>query len=230
VSKGSLRQNLPDVAQMAWKDKLNVLYSIVSDLESIHSQELVHRDLHSGNILQDHLHSAYITDLGLSISSDIKQKEGIHGVVPYVAPEVLMGKECTQAADIYSFGVIMPEISTGRRAFDGESFNDTKFAKRICQGKRPEFDKKTPECYVKLAERCMDRDQNKRPTATDIAHMIGCWLYEMKQDDNENKKQFLEADKFKPNIELPKHSNHMYTSKLIKTGEISRLSEIPDDQ
>ena len=107
--KGSLRQNLPDVAQMAWKDKLNVLYSIVSDLESIHSQELVHRDLHSGNILQNHLHSAYITDLGLSVSPDIKQKEEINGVVPYVAPEVLMGKECTQAADIYSFGLSCPK-------------------------------------------------------------------------------------------------------------------------
>ncbi|CAG8776133.1 24380_t:CDS:1, partial [Gigaspora rosea] len=42
--------------------------------------------------------------------------------------------------------------------------------------------------------------------------------------------QFLEADKFKPNIELPKHPDHMYISKLIKTREINRLLEIPDDQ
>ena len=77
----------------------------------------------------------------------------------------------------------------------------------------------------------MDRDQNKRPMATDISHIFGYWLNKMKQDNgNEIKKQFLKADKIKPNIELPKHSNHMYTSKLITTGEISRLSEIPDDQ
>ncbi|CAG8756522.1 16546_t:CDS:2, partial [Gigaspora rosea] len=41
-------------------------------------------------------------------------------------------------------------------------------------------------------------------------------------DDNEIKNQFLEADKIRPNVELPKHLNHMYTSKLIKAGEISR--------
>ncbi|CAG8805425.1 658_t:CDS:1, partial [Gigaspora rosea] len=55
----------------------------------------------------------------------------------------------------------------------------------------------------------MDPDQNKRPTATDIAHIIGGWLYDMKQDDyNEIKNQFLEADKIKPNIESPKHPDH----------------------
>src|SRR6185437_5575994 len=101
---------------MKWKDKLNVLYSIASDLESIHSQELIHRDLHSGNILQDHLHSAYITDLGLSTSSSVNQKKEINGIMPYVAPEVLLDKPFTQAADIYGFGVIMSEISTGKRA------------------------------------------------------------------------------------------------------------------
>jgi len=50
--KGSLRQNLETVSQLEWKDKLNILYCIASDLEAIHSQELIHRDLHSGNILQ----------------------------------------------------------------------------------------------------------------------------------------------------------------------------------
>ncbi|RIB22156.1 hypothetical protein C2G38_2174668 [Gigaspora rosea] len=64
--KGLLRQNLVEASQLEWKDKLNILNGIVIDLESIHSQELVHRDLHSGNILQrDELQHACITDLGL---------------------------------------------------------------------------------------------------------------------------------------------------------------------
>ncbi|RIB25356.1 hypothetical protein C2G38_2166075 [Gigaspora rosea] len=135
----------------------------------------------------------------------IARKEEINGVVPYVAPEVQMGKECMQAADIYSFGVIMSKITMGRRAFDGETF-DTKLAKSICQGKRPEFDKKTPDCYVKWAKRCMDWDQNKQPMATDIAHIISGWLCDMRQDeDNKIKKQFLEADKVEPNNGLSIH-------------------------
>ena len=86
---GSLRQNLVQVSQLEWKDKLGILHHIALDRESIHSQELVHRDLHSGNILQrSSLHDAYITDLGLS--KKVKDRK-VYGILPYIVPEVLMG-------------------------------------------------------------------------------------------------------------------------------------------
>ncbi|RIB11743.1 kinase-like domain-containing protein [Gigaspora rosea] len=108
AQKGSLRQNLVDVSQLEWRDKLNILNGIAFDLESIHSQELVHRDLHSGNILQsDELQQVYITDLGLSKN----EKEGkICGILPYIAPEILVGQPYTKASDIYSLGVIYLSI------------------------------------------------------------------------------------------------------------------------
>ncbi|CAG8571614.1 1606_t:CDS:2 [Cetraspora pellucida] len=68
----------------------------------------------------------------------------INGVMPYIAPEVLMGKSFTQAADIYSFGVIMSEVSTGKSAFYDESFN-INLAVKIYRGKRPQFDERTPD-------------------------------------------------------------------------------------
>ncbi|CAG8539032.1 1370_t:CDS:2, partial [Ambispora leptoticha] len=159
AKEGSLRENLSKVVKMDWKKKLNLLYCVASDLESIHSQELIHRDLHSGNILQDLLHNAYISDLGLSTSSDIKQDGKIHGVMPYVAPEVLRGQQFTQAADVYSFGVIMTEISSGKRAFDGIPFNIELDSKICDENERSELGEGIPGCYVNLAKRCMDSDQ-----------------------------------------------------------------------
>ncbi|RIB22159.1 kinase-like domain-containing protein [Gigaspora rosea] len=157
--KGSLRQNLVVVSQLEWKDKLNLLNGIAIDLESIHAQELVHRDLHSGNILQgDALQEAYITDLGLS-KNEMEGK--ICGILPYIAPEVLVGHPYTKASDIYSLGVIMTEISTGQRAFDGILF-DEYLVTRIIHGSRPKC--LGPDCYIKLATKCMDKDFNKRPT------------------------------------------------------------------
>ncbi|CAG8633933.1 10819_t:CDS:2, partial [Ambispora leptoticha] len=67
AKKGSLRDNLRQVSQMKWEKKLNLLSCITSDIEAIHSQGYVHKDLHSGNILQDDLDNAYIVDLGLTI-------------------------------------------------------------------------------------------------------------------------------------------------------------------
>ena len=77
---------------MEWKNKLTLLQYIASDLQIIHSQELIHRDLHSGNILQDYLNSAYIADLGLSISTNIAlnaERYGVYGMLPYITPEAL---------------------------------------------------------------------------------------------------------------------------------------------
>jgi len=86
------------------------------------------------NILQgDALQHVYITDLGLSKN----EKEGkICGILPYIAPEVLVGQPYTKASDIYSLGVIMTEISTGQRAFDGIPFDDY-LVSRIIDGSRP---------------------------------------------------------------------------------------------
>ena len=216
--KGSLRQNLVEVSQLEWRDKLNILSSIVIDLESIHSQELVHRDLHSGNILQGNaLQHAFITDLGLSKN----EKEGkICGILPYIAPEVLVGQPYTKASDIYSLGVIMTEISTGQRAFDGIPF-DNYLVSRIIDGSRPKC--LGPDCYVKLATKCMDKEFDKRPTATEIIEIITRWLDEIDQeDDNEIKKQILEANRIKPEPNKQIHSHDVYTSKIYETNKFSK--------
>ncbi|CFW93320.1 putative Non-specific protein-tyrosine kinase [endosymbiont DhMRE of Dentiscutata heterogama] len=217
--KGSLRQNLVEVSRLEWKDKLNLLNCIASDLEAIHSQELVHRDLHSGNILQDYLHSAHIADLALA-----KVKEGkICGILPYIAPEILVGQPYAKASDIYSLGVIATEISTGQRAFDGIPFSDD-LTLRIINGFRPEC--LGPDCYINLAMKCMDKDFDKRPTATEIVEIIARWLDEMDQeDDNEIKKQFLEVNRIKPEPIKQIHSQDVYDSDIYDTESETAISE-----
>ncbi|RIB00121.1 kinase-like domain-containing protein [Gigaspora rosea] len=96
--------------------------------------------LHSGNILQDELDNAYITDLGL-----INTNNEVCGILPYMAPEVLQRNPYTKAADISALGIIMTEISTGRKAFDGYNF-DNELALKICHGLQPKFTSCTPEC------------------------------------------------------------------------------------
>ncbi|CAI2182365.1 12771_t:CDS:2, partial [Funneliformis geosporum] len=75
-----------------------------------------HKDFHSGNILQDKQHS-YISDFGLTGPADKQSNDKIYGVLPYIAPEVLNGESYTLTSDIYSFGVIMTELSTGNPPF-----------------------------------------------------------------------------------------------------------------
>ena len=101
-----------------WFDRILTLFSIISGLKEIHEKNMVHCDFHTGNILikSDGFmrNDAYISDMGLCGKVGNLDKTEIYGVMPYVAPEVLSGKPYTQAADIYSFGMIMYFIITGR--------------------------------------------------------------------------------------------------------------------
>ncbi|RIB16448.1 kinase-like domain-containing protein [Gigaspora rosea] len=115
--------------------------------------------------------------ISAGFSSSIKSEiEGIYGVLPYVAPEVLSRQSSfTQASDIYSFGIIMIEISVGQRPFDGVPF-DKVLAARIWFELRPKFALETPNCYIELAMQCLDPDPQKRPTASVITgNLINGW-------------------------------------------------------
>ncbi|RIB22195.1 kinase-like domain-containing protein [Gigaspora rosea] len=178
--------------------KLKLLFNISKDLYKIHRAGYIHADFHSGNILQDNRISttlqSYIADLGLSKKTNENDSKGeIYGVMPYVAPEVLSGQKLTEAADIYGFGVIMSEMSTGQRPFD--------------------------------TNQCMDLDPQKRPTADNIWDILEEWnkSIESSDDDNEIKKQFLEADKVIKSLPISKHPDEMYTSKIISTKSISKV-------
>jgi serine/threonine protein kinase len=140
-----------------WFNGLIVLTRIIEGLNIIHQKQMVHRDFHIGNILFTSLYLSYnacISDMGLCRKIDDIDETNIYGVMPYVAPEVLRGKPYTQAADIYSFGVIMYVIATGKQPF-ANCAHDEVLALNICNGIRPEInDQIVPQCYVNLMKRC----------------------------------------------------------------------------
>ena len=88
---------------------------MISGLNAIHESNLVHCDLHDGNILLGSDQKLYISDLGLCKPIDyckLKSNHDVYGVLPYMAPEVLRGKPFTSASDIYSFAIIMWEFTS----------------------------------------------------------------------------------------------------------------------
>ncbi|RIB20324.1 kinase-like domain-containing protein [Gigaspora rosea] len=195
--EGCLRKNLHAIAQSNWREKLNLLQCIAYDLQIIHSQDLIHRDLHSGNILLNNLKSAYIADLGLSITASIalnSNSDGIYGILPYIAPEVLNKHPYTKESDIYSFGIILWEILYGKPVpFDQKS--ELLFQLQVCNGLRPYIYENTTTCYTNLMKKCWNMDPKKRPTAKEIYDTFVEW------QSNENiLLELSESDKKLQNI------------------------------
>src|SRR5438045_957580 len=173
---GSLRHYLNNnFNSMKWDDNLNILQKIACGLNHIHNNGLIHHDFHCGNILSGDDDLTYITDLGLCQPANVKPSQSdykkIYGVLPYVAPEVLRGREYTQASDIYGFGVVAFEVCTGLPPYHDISHNEL-LTIRICQGLRPESNYKIPQLILDIINQCWDADPLKRPKAEELKKLF----------------------------------------------------------
>ncbi|CAB4435072.1 unnamed protein product [Rhizophagus irregularis] len=242
ADKGNLRSFIShNFNNTLWKDKLLYLQWIIYGLKKLHELGYFHKDFHSGNILQttnpskSDANASYISDFGLSgPSSKQKSDDKICGVLPYIAPEVLNGEPYSLSSDIYSFGIIMVELSSGKPPFHKRK-HDTTLALEICNGLRPEFGKGTPEIYKKLAYKCMNANSNQRPTASELYYIIQFWVYatyynNRQEEENfgykskEIRAMFKEANKEIPNISTSyeKNPDAIYTSRLFTFSNLTK--------
>src|SRR5439155_17540263 len=130
-------------------------------------------------------YGSYISDMGLCGEVDNVDVTKIYGVMPYVAPEVLRGKHYTQAADIYSFGMVMYFVATGKQPF-ADCVHDQDLALGICNGIRPEMtEKEAPKYYIDLVKKCWNPNPYNRPNAIEVRESI--FTFNL---DNEIKRQF----------------------------------------
>src|ERR1043166_3233505 len=195
---GSLRNSLKNNFY-SWYTILDTLRGIISGLDAIHESKLVHCDLHDGNILCDHgLNLNYISDLGLSKpieyfqnKDNSDQNKSVYGVIPYMAPEVLRGKPYTPASDIYSFAMIMWELTSRVPPFDDRA-HDFHLSLSICKGERPKIIEGTPQCYIDLMKKCWDLDPFKRPTTSELKFIIQNW-WDRYSSIGYNKEEVLET-------------------------------------
>ncbi|EXX79566.1 Ste11p [Rhizophagus irregularis DAOM 197198w] len=157
-----------------YKSKIDKLQQIARGLLDIHNAEKVHKDVHSGNILF-YRAIPFISDLGMCKPENLKKsvkEEGIYGVLPYMAPEVLGEYQYTKAADIYSFGIIMIPFN--------DIPHDKFLAIKICKGLRPTISKDVPKLLADLIIKCWDAEIKNRPTTKELYQILTTWNNETK--------------------------------------------------
>src|SRR5580692_6784930 len=99
-----------------------VARQICAGLAAAHERGVVHRDLKPANVMLDGAGKIRLTDFGLAgIAASIKGADVRAGTPAYMAPEQLAGREVTTKSDIYSLGLILYEILTGKRAFEAST-------------------------------------------------------------------------------------------------------------
>jgi Tol biopolymer transport system component/predicted Ser/Thr protein kinase len=145
---------------------------IAEALEAAHERGIIHRDLKPGNIMVTPDGIVKVLDFGLAFVATEKSVDPensptvtmgvIMGTAAYMSPEQASGKPVDKRADIWSFGVVLWEILTGKRLFAGETVSHT--LADVLRGPI-DFNKlpaETPQTIRELLRRCLDRDVKNR--------------------------------------------------------------------
>ena len=119
----TLKQYMEKKGVLNWKETLHFAMQIAKALEHAHSRGIVHRDIKPHNVMVLKNGSVKVTDFGIArimSKSNTLTKEAL-GSVHYISPEQAKGGRVDNRSDIYSLGVVMYEMMTGRPPYDGES-------------------------------------------------------------------------------------------------------------
>jgi serine/threonine-protein kinase len=146
---------------------LEITRQLCAGLAAAHNNGVLHRDLKPANIMIDGQGQARITDFGLAVRSEELHVEGqVAGTPAYMSPEQLEGKGATAKSDIYALGLVLYEIFTGKRAFEGSTLAD--FRRKHSLELPPQPSSLVVEidpAVERVIMRCLEKDPRARPVS-----------------------------------------------------------------
>jgi serine/threonine-protein kinase len=138
---------------------------LCAGLGAAHDRGVLHRDLKPSNVMIDGDGRVRITDFGLAVRPGEGTGE-VAGTPAYMAPEQFEGKPVTVQSDLYSLGLILYEIYTGRRPFEATSFVDWKSKHAIASPTSPSaLEQSVDDTVERAILRCLEKDPSRRPTS-----------------------------------------------------------------
>jgi serine/threonine-protein kinase len=123
VEGETLKERIRRQGKLAPGEAVRITLELLAALDVAHAAGIVHRDVKSQNILMDAAGTAKVTDFGIARAGDSQMTEAgsILGTAQYLAPEQARGEPVDARSDLYSVGVVLYEMLTGRVPFQGDS-------------------------------------------------------------------------------------------------------------
>jgi serine/threonine-protein kinase len=165
VDGEDLASLLRRIGRLPHDKALDIARQLCAGLAAAHAKGVLHRDLKPANIMLDGRGQAVITDFGLAALTDQAQGSEIRSGTPaYMAPEQLAGKEVTEKSDIYSLGLVLYEIFTGRRAFSADDLGELLRSRNAGTISRPSsFVKDMDPLVERVLLHCLEAEPARRP-------------------------------------------------------------------
>nr|XP_043628565.1 serine/threonine-protein kinase STY13-like [Erigeron canadensis]XP_043628566.1 serine/threonine-protein kinase STY13-like [Erigeron canadensis] len=172
---GSLRQSLSrrrNKSAVPLKTAVKQALDIARGMEYIHGFGLIHRDLKSDNLLIASDKSIKIADFGFArIEVQKEEMTPEMGTYRWMAPEMIQRRSYTQKVDVYSFGIVLWELITGKLPY--QNLKDVQLAFAVVnKGLRPTIPDDCLPIFREIMTRCWDVEPTVRPHFTEVVQML----------------------------------------------------------
>ncbi|KAL6218226.1 hypothetical protein ACLB2K_011441 [Fragaria x ananassa] len=179
---------------LSWKTRNKVVRGVANGLAYLHGLEkpIIHRDIKASNVLLDREYEAHIADFGLARSIDTSRSHvstQFAGTMGYMPPEYKDGfTGATVKADVFSFGILMLEIATGRRpnlpsVFDGKEMGLVEWSRKMVANNRQmemvdssisreDLDEGSVKRYFEIVGECAHESSRQRPPMKDVIQLL----------------------------------------------------------
>ncbi|MCH5199787.1 MAG: Stk1 family PASTA domain-containing Ser/Thr kinase [Oscillospiraceae bacterium] len=151
---------------LKWKDVVHFTMQILKALQHAHDRGIVHRDIKPQNVMLLEDGTIKVMDFGIARfnrETDKTMSEKAIGSVHYISPEQAKGDVTDERSDIYSIGVMMYEMLTGKKPFDGESPVSIALMHMQSPAKKmSEINNSIPEGLEEITEKAMQKEPSKR--------------------------------------------------------------------
>jgi serine/threonine protein kinase len=157
----SLAERLQQDPPMSLRDKLDTAIQLCAGLEAAHTQGVVHRDVKPRNVWICQDGTVKLLDFGIATAASSGATRDVLGSVGYVSPEQVAGKDVDQRTDVFSSGVVLYEMLSGRRPFEADSPTAV-MLKIVNEIADPIDDSELPPALVSAVRRAMEKSPAAR--------------------------------------------------------------------
>ncbi|HEX7286542.1 MAG TPA: serine/threonine-protein kinase [Candidatus Angelobacter sp.] len=165
VDGEDLASLLRRIGRLPHDKAIDIARQLCAGLAAAHAKGVLHRDLKPANIMLDGRGQAVITDFGLAALATQAQGAEIRSGTPaYMSPEQLAGREVSEKSDLYSLGLVLYEIFTGKQAFSAENLGELLRSRASGAVSRPSsFVKDMDPLVERVILHCLEAEPSNRP-------------------------------------------------------------------
>jgi len=209
---------------LSFEDAGRIAGQVAEGLSAAHVRGIIHRDIKPQNILIDRTGTAKVTDFGIAIGPDwtrVTRAGSVIGSARYMSPEQIRGRPVSPRSDIYSLGVVMYEMLTGRPPFDGTSVPEIA-RQHLTQAPVPieNIRPDVPPGLSKVVMRCLEKSPEDRFSSMDelLGALAGLGLYSPRS-----------GQEIAPSRRVPRRSSVFTDTELPVSTPYSRATPQTDE-